>query len=96
MSRHREAASCRGCGAERHSFRGECESCDAPVCSECCVEENNQTGLCRRCAIKRLNQQLAPLVPICICSELVNDSVLTFPKGGFCNESTNQSIPKSA
>jgi hypothetical protein len=65
----REWAACRGCGAERHVFRGDCEECGAPVCSVCCVEENNSLGLCRWCAVKHLNQALAPLVPICVCAD---------------------------
>jgi hypothetical protein len=67
---------CTGCGAYKHVFTGECEDCGCSICSVCCVEARNDawssasSGLCRKCAIRRLNQELAPLVPICVCSEV--------------------------
>jgi hypothetical protein len=67
---------CRGCGAEKHDFLTECQDCEAPLCNHCCVEDNTDPisrrediSLCRKCAVNRLNEKLAPLLPVCTCED---------------------------
>jgi hypothetical protein len=70
---------CRGCGAEEHVSLADCEDCGASICSVCRIEESAETDLCRRCATKRLNEELAAFVPVCICSELPQSANVPWP-----------------
>jgi hypothetical protein len=72
---------CHGCGAEKHEWLVACGDCEAAICSQCAVDaayfRDSSWMVCRSCAVKRLNQGIAPLVPVCICSELEHESANT-------------------
>ena len=65
--------SCPACGSEKREYLTTCMVCEADICSECRIEERADVwstltiDLCRDCATRELNAQLAPLVPVCTC-----------------------------
>lgn len=65
---HREA--CRACGSEKREYLTECEECGKAICSQCSVIamwQHRPDEICRKCAARRLNQELEALVPACTC-----------------------------